>query len=248
MKKLILPLVMLTLAAAPAAAQIVRSTTFTKVETPKVVKEPSRDYDLLGFYYDMEHFAPKYDGPDPDSFNANGFQLKYLHGFSVSKSLPMFVEFGASLSFGVSNIEDEEGYTNTKGQYMNIAIPVNFAYRFNLTNSIAIKPYLGLNVKVNLLAQNRAEYTDKFMDKYGDYVSSKEGDWKNLFSDDEYDGVGNDDLTWNRFQLGWHLGVDFQFSSFMIGLNYGTDFNPIFKYEDNKIATSTFNIGLGFVF
>lgn len=255
MKKIILPLVMLTLAAAPAAAQIVRSTTFTKQETPKVVvaENPIHDYDLLGFYYDMEHFSAKYYDGDPETFNANGFQLKYLHGFSVSKSLPMFVEFGASLSFGVSNSEDENGYVNTKGQYMNIAIPVNFAYRFNLTDVIAIKPYIGLNIKFNLLARSRGEYTDKFMDKYGDYVDSKESEWINLFSDNiykdyDYDDVDSSDLTWKRFQVGWHIGVDFEFNKFFIGLNYGTDFNPIFKYEDNKISTSTFNIGLGFVF
>ncbi len=232
MKKLILPFLMLTLAAAPAAAQIVRSTTFTKQVV--VAENPIHDYDLLGFYYTLEKFSPKYEGnDDPDPVNTNGFQFKYLHGFSVSKSLPMFVEFGADIHYGTGKEDTSNDYVKNKYHVFDLAVPVNFAYRFQIADFFAIKPFIGLNFKINLL-----EYDHEY---YGEGKSV----WINLFSSDD---MGGSDYTWNRFQLGWHLGVDFEFNKFFIGLNYGTDFIPAWKYKKNKVNSQTFNIGLGFVF
>lgn len=253
MKKIILPLVMLTLAAAPAAAQIVRSTTFTKQETPKVVvaENPIHDYDLLGFYYTLEKFSPKYEGnDDPDPVNTNGFQFKYLHGFSVSKSLPMFVEFGADIHYGTGKEDTSNDYVKNKYQVFDLAVPVNFAYRFQIADFFAIKPFIGLNFKINLLGRSRTELTDDFMNDYEEvygheYDGERNSEWIDLFSSDD---MGGSDYTWNRFQLGWHLGVDFEFNKFFIGLNYGTDFIPAWKYKKNKVNSQTFNIGLGFVF
>lgn len=227
-------------------------------------------YNQIGVSYSLTTYNYDYKGKDePDPINGNGFSIKYIHGFSVHKSLPMFVETGVNLQFGFgTNDTDEDGYLEQKSQFGNIAIPVNFAYKFKVGEEIYIKPFIGLNFKVNLLGRYKTEHTDDFYSdfeedhngmSYDEFVSNYEertgeeyddgtGEWTNLFSTSDRKGMGDKDHTWNRVQLGWHIGADFQFNKFFIGLNYGTDFIPAWKLKKNKVSTQTFNIGIGLCF
>lgn len=211
-------------------------------------------YDQVGIYYNNSHFSYDYPGEhDPDPINTNGFALQWLHGFSVSKSLPMFVEAGLNFNFNVgsqdADKEESDTYEGQKYQYAALAIPVNFAYKWNVNESIAIKPYLGLNLKFNLLGREKTQITDK----YREYLEDREYDdiledydkWYSFFSKDDMDGK---EFTWNRFQLGWHIGVDFSFNKFFVGINYGTDFIPAQKYKKYKTNSSTLNLGVGLYF
>lgn len=244
MKKLILPLVMLALSFT-SFGQIVRSTTFSKQETVKVKKEKT-GYDIIGLNYAMDRFSYDYDGGhEPDPISANGFAFEYLHGFRVAKEMPMFIEFGFNINAAFSSQEDEKGETITKGQFASLSIPLNYAYRLDITDNFAIKPFIGLNFKLNILGRQRLDYSDEYMEKYGEYVSSQEGRWSDLYEKDEERNGGH---AWNRFQLGWHIGVDFQFNKFFIGLNYGTDFISAYSYKKNKVNSQTLNLGLGFCF
>jgi len=209
-------------------------------------------YDQITISYTNGHFG--YDYPsgndEPDPISTNGFSLKYLHGFSLSASLPMYIEAGLNFNYNFHSAEDDEGYSVTKFQHSALAIPVNFAYKFNVTETVAIKPFLGLNFKINTSTKSRMELTDKFLDDYKEltgqrYDGETESDWQNFFDKDD---MGSKDATWNRFQLGWHIGVDFQFNKFLIGVNYGTDFIPAYKYKKYKVNSSTLNVGIGFCF
>lgn len=235
------------------------------------------DYNQFGISYVNEKFSydfPK--GSETEDISANGFALKYIHGFSVSKSLPMYVETGLNVNFNFASTElGEDPYTYTqKFQNAALAIPINFAYKFNINENVAIKPFLGLNVKLNLLGRTKMEFDDEddndgdydydfdYDDDYDYYYSSRE------YVDDDFDyGYGNSDSdkpkwsslyskkdmggknsVWNRFQLGWHVGVDFQFNKFFLGVNYGTDFIKAFSYKKYKVNSSTLNVSLGVCF
>lgn len=232
------------------------------------------DYNELGLSYTMGKYTDAGDDEYwDDDVTGNGLSIKYIHGFSVSKSLPMFVETGLNLSFGFGSTDLSDGYDdkydgdiNKKWQFAHLSIPVNFAYRFNVSETVAIKPFIGLNLKFNLLGRYKTaisgdykDYIDDLIDDYKKYTGEKKDysdfgydTWHNLFSKDEEKGMGDKDSTWNRFQMGWHIGVDFQFNKFFIGLNYGTDFIPAFKYDKNKadvkINSQTFNLGIGVLF
>ena len=57
--------------------------------------------------------------------------------------------------------------------------------------------------------------------------------------------MGDDDATWNRFQLGWQIGVNARInSSFLLGVSYGTDFSEIAE----KIKIQTTSVTLGYCF
>ena len=65
----------------------------------------AEDYNRVGISYDNNHygFNKEFYGNDKEdnpSFSTNGFGLNYIHGFGLSKSLPMFLEVGGSVNFG----------------------------------------------------------------------------------------------------------------------------------------------------
>ena len=53
-------------------------------------------YTNTGLYGSKGSFL---DGEEDDMF-LNGFALEYIHGFSLSSSLPMFIETGLKANFG----------------------------------------------------------------------------------------------------------------------------------------------------
>lgn len=214
------------------------------------------DYNEIGVSYTMLKFTDAGDDEYmEDGLNTNGFSVKYIHGFSVSKSLPMFVETGLNFHFGFHSEEDEDtDDIMYKSQFASLAIPVNFAYRFNISESFAIKPFIGLNFKLNVLGRSHISLSSDFKDDLKDYGWSNSDikeveEWSSYYSKKD---MGDKDFTWNRFQLGWHIGVDFEFNKFFVGINYGTDFIPAFKYHkdkvDAKLNSQTLNIGVGVLF
>ena len=57
------------------------------------------DYNRIALSYNNTHFGfNEYLGSD-NNFNLNGFGVNYIHGFSVSKRLPMFIETGVNFNF-----------------------------------------------------------------------------------------------------------------------------------------------------
>ncbi len=39
------------------------------------------------------------------------------------------------------------------------------------------------------------------------------------------------EYTWNRFQMGWQIGVGFQYKPFYLGVQYGTDFIHAYSHK-----------------
>lgn len=164
----------------------------------------------------------------------------------------MYVETGLNLNFNFASVpvddNDLEDYLSNQYQFAALAVPVNFAYKFDINDTFDIKPYLGLNLKLNLIGKNRLKITDDdlrdLMEDEGYDLDDYE-EWGSVFNKDD---MGGKNATWNRFQLGWHIGADFVFNKFFAGLSYGTDFIPAFSYKKNKINTATFNVGVGLYF
>lgn len=224
-------------------------------------------YNRFSVSYINETIKP--DFKDADNQSTSGFGLKYIHGFSLSNTLPLFLETGLDLHVGFwSDTNDYTvGYGNESYGYvpydaewkqklttMNLAIPVNIAYKFNINEDFSIQPYLGLNFKFNVLGKikNSIEITDnasnagELQEKIDD-LSDKEFEEHfmkkevNMFDKDD---TGSKDSAWKRFQMGWHIGVGFNYKAFNIGVSYGTDFIALCK----KTNTSTFAVGVGFNF
>lgn len=204
----------------------------------------SYEHPTLSFNKDASMWDDK-----SESVGTNGFGINYIHGFSIAKN--MFIETGGNFNFNFGSKSDkwtEEDYWSedkTKFQNINLQVPVNYVYRFNVAENISIDPYVGLNFKLNLVSKFKNEYSDSD----GDNDSS---DWYNCFSSDEKD-MGHKDATWNRFQMGWHIGVGCNYQRYYLGIQFGTDFIPAYSHKFDggdkpKINTSDLKISVGYTF
>lgn len=115
---------------------------------------------------------------------------------------------------------------------LGLNIPVSLVYRINISDDFAISPNFGFNFRLNLLGK-------------GKYEAGGESEDFNLFDDDEMD-------EWHpiyyeaykRFQMGWHIGVGFDYKALHLGVDYGTDFSEI--AEETKLRTTSVTLGFNF--
>lgn len=229
--------------ALPAAAQFANSGNSTASSaTPRRTVTIS-PYDRVSVSYVNTKLAN--DAKGADDISLNGVGLDYIHGFSLSKSFPLYLETGVKATLSFFSREDCEWYNiwnddaddkdyKTTFQTLSAAIPVNLAYKFTLSNGdVSIVPYLGLNFKLNLMAKGKEvydpEYGDKDTEKY-DMFDKKD--------------MGDKDACFKRFQMGWHIGAGLNYRQLYIGLSYGTDFMELCK----KVNTSTFAVNVGYNF
>ena len=180
-----------------------------------------------------------------DDMSLNGFGIEYTHGFSVSKTLPMFIEAGIKVQMGFGSVDGDSKYDaedmTMKQQQLSFSIPVNYTYRFNVGDQMNIAPYLGLNFKLHAMSRIKVEMDSD----YEDYYDDDESEWFSVFDKDD---MGDKDATWNRFQMGWQIGVGFSYKAFYIGLQYGTDFIPAYKYKKTAINSGNFSAKIGINF
>lgn len=207
------------------------------------------DYNRAELSYDNTSYSFNKDmNSDDANFSANGFGLNYLHGFKVSRTLPMYVEAGLNINFDFSckNLaEIGNAKIDQKFQNINFQIPVNYTYHFHTGKGFTIAPYAGLNFKINAISRMKIAGSGDLDDIDGDY----EDEWTNLLSEED---MGNKDATWNCFQMGWHVGVGAEFRKIYLGLQYGTDFIPAYGYKEDdfnaRINTGNFRLMVGYTF
>lgn len=189
---------------APAFAQFANSGTSSSADT--------EDYNRIGVDFNSWNMSPK--GGDGTSFSGVG--VNYIHGFSVSSDMPIFVETGAKF---MAAFKSEDG---VKGTYGNISVPVNIAYKFTFDNpDLSVVPYTGINFKLNLIGK----YT--FDDEY----DAEDIDW---YSDADF----------KRFQMGWHIGAGLNYKQFYVGLGWGIDFIKI--ADETNTSNFNIGVGYNF--
>lgn len=208
-------------------------------------------YDRISLSYDYWKSSKEMFYDDADA--TNGIAIDYIHGFSVSKTLPLFIETGVGANFGFWGDTDDERYSDADVKYrfsqISLAVPVNVAYKFNINNDFSIQPYLGLNLKFNLYANMSTKIDCDDSDDQEDIDDLSDEQFRMAFGTPrdmnmfDKDDMGKDG-QWKRFQLGWHIGVGVNYKALYVGLSYGTDFMEICK----KHSTSNFKIGVGFNF
>lgn len=243
--------------AMPASAQftggggkVSKSTTLAAGDT--------NPYNRISLSYDNTHLSGNDKMDDyfngEDAISLNGVGLEYIHGFSVSKTLPMFVETGIKFQFGSGSVSDYDKSNEVdyiyKLQQLSFSVPVNYTYKFTVGEGISIAPYLGINFKIH--GMGRTKYSVKFDDDdlqedFEDYVDGNDEfeemlKWKSVF--DKKD-MGSKDSTWNRFQMGWQIGAGLNVKAFYLGLQYGTDFISAYKYKKYAINSGNFTVKIG---
>lgn len=196
-------------------------------------------YNLFEVSYDNTNLSGKnFEFVDDNSIGLNGFGVGYLHGFNLTKAYPMYLEAGLKWNWGYKNRQTKvDGtYLVSKTEMMRLNLPVSFAWRFE-TGNLSVTPFAGIDFRYNLQIRGKNEV--------GGNTDSK---WFSYFDEDKM----GEDQTWNRFQMGWHVGVRAAYSDFSLGISYGTDFIKAFSYNKHgskaHVNTSNLAIALGYCF
>lgn len=234
--------------ASAASAQVYESrsyakkTTITREQKP-VANNCCKSYGRFQLGYNNTTIFMKHDsywsnlrGDEKKSRGLNGFELGYLQGISLSKTLPMFLEVGGNLAFDFYGESRDFDYYKLSDHFflMNLNIPVHFAWKFCINKDLAVIPYAGLNLKFNIVA-------NQTLSAKSDEYDLDETDTTNWLSSDD---IENDDFRMNVFQIGWEAGATLKYNKFFFGLQYGTDFSQLSYYMN----TGTFKAYIGFGF
>ncbi len=215
----------------------------------------NKGYNRVAVSYNNSLYSPNIVADGITSIGLNGVGVNFIHGFSLSETLPMFLEVGGNLNFdfGSQDLTDKltegEYWAQAKQLYqdINLQVPVNFLWKFNINENFSLDTYFGLNFKLHLSSTQKKDIDTNIPEEVWEEAGIKtEYESISLFDEDK---MGKDN-TWNRFQMGWHVGVGAHYKKFYLGLQYGTDFIPAYSYSksDYKINTSNLKVSLGYTF
>ena len=215
-------------------------------------------YNRVALSYDWQHYSmnKEYTGDKSEGRSLNGFGINYAHGFGVAEN--MFIETGLNFNFGFGT---EKGEKASYGDYwfqsqqkmtnINFRIPVNFVYRINVSDDFKIAPYAGINFKLNLVSKIKDTFDGNLSKSELEDLGYEEAKWVNLYSDSK-ENMGDKDYTWNRFQMGWQVGVGFEYQKYYLGVQYGTDFIPAYSHNFDgykpKVNSQALKFSLGYTF
>ena len=225
-------------------------------------KDDLNSWDRITVSYSPMKYVTDIKGTD--DFNMTGFSLGYEKGFSIARSLPIFIETGANMQYAFKTFDNEDRedagissphYYDMKATYstLNLKVPVNLAYKLTF-GDVSLIPYVGLNFKLNLLGQLKysledpddlegSQYDDED-DFWNDIEDSDEDGMKQTLNMFEKKDVGGKDYVWKRFQMGWQIGVGLDYNNLHVGLGYTKDIMELCK----KVKTSSVMVSLGYNF
>ncbi len=184
----------------------------------------TEDYSRLKISY--ARGTPSYDSSHSiDADAANGFAVEYDYGMNIMPNVPLFLEYGANVTF-LMHSEEESGY-ESKNKMLFATIPVNVVYKFAITDDFGIEPHVGLGFRFNILGKGTVSY------------GGSEADI-NYFDEDDM----GEDYTWNRFQLCGQAGLGLTYTQWYLGWEYSWNFMELAKKQ--KLNTQYISIGYTF--
>lgn len=204
-----------------AFAQFVNGGSSSKIAT----SSSNEDYNRFTVSYVMGSFD--FDGiKSKDDINEpNGVSLGITHGQSISSTTPLYLEYGATVTWlnGSEDDDDEELSRNI----IDITVPINIAYKITVSDELSFVPFIGPSARLNIMSKATLE------DSY-ESVSI------NFFDKDD---VGKESV-WNRFQIGAQVGVGVNFKQYYFGYQYQWDFMDLAKKM--TMSRNMISIGINF--
>lgn len=159
------------------------------------------------------------DGSYDSELEPAGVTVGLIHGKPLNTSLPLTLEYGANLTW--MNYTDEDDYYTFSLNMLDVTVPVNIAYSFELSDGVFLTPFAGPSARINILASGKDTYDDGYYDE------------TEKISYFDKDDVGKNGV-WSRFQIGAQVGVGLTFNKYYVGYQYQWDFMEISK----KVTTN----------
>lgn len=244
------------------AASLAASAQFTNTSRSSSTTIQSDGWNTVYVQYNPTFMRFDVDGAD--NVNFKGFALGYNKAFSVSKSMPLYVEGGVGIAYiwhnddaTVENIGSSYNVTESTSQNIklwSLKVPISILYDFQIPNSdFSITPYAGINFRYNLSGKQKIARTWVYTrNETGEIFSTEEESGEcSLFDKEEMEELAEKvdmeygNSTYKRLQVGWHVGVNAKWNKkYMIGFAYCSDFSEITE----KTKLSNLSISLGYCF
>lgn len=232
MKKIIL-MTMIAIMSTAVQAQIVGSKN-SRITITREAKEQKPIFDYNRLYLGYANMVANETGVE----TLHGFKFGYLHGFSILKKYPLYVQAGLELQYGTYGDSYTDSYFSNSNytQYyeesnrihaLSFTVPASLTYKFTFNNGIFIEPYAGIRFRINALFNETSETT---------YSSDR----TTSYTTDYFEG---DKDSFNRFQFGGQFGVNFGYKNFSLNLGYDL-YTPIYSYHKESFTYNTFTVGV----
>ena len=147
----------------------------------------------------------------------NTFSFGLTHMSSLSGSA-IYLEYGAYVDWM------NKSKSSTSTNFLDITIPLNLMYPLPIADGITFYPYTGLNVRGFIFGKRTTKSGENSL---------------------TYDYFG-DSGYYNRFGLGYQLGLSARISSFLVRIGYQDMFTSIHKDNTQKFNYLTLGVGIPF--
>lgn len=197
--------------------------------TAQLTKD-TRGWTRVELSFDAQKMKVKDGNASWDGDKQKGAAIGFMKGINITSKMPLFLDLGARLSWLHSKDEWTSGGVDCskKTTFMNIAVPVNAAYKLSFASSpISIVPFFGPNFKFNFYGRTKTEIGDK--ESKLKWLNSDEGDAR-------------------IFQFGLNLGVGVNIERFYVGYTFQPDIVSYVKNDDYKLKTINNLIAVGINF
>lgn len=163
---------------------------------------------------------------------SHGVHVGYLHASSISKRIPLFLEYGANFQylFGRASRQFDSGggyshfWMTHWGSMYSLNVPLNLALRLGYHGGEKnITPYFGINLRYNIggAIKQRMRMTTH------PSAGVEEIDKIDLFNKDSKDRYAMGEKAFERFQVGVNFGVGYTWRKFYVGVGCIVDANRI---------------------
>lgn len=168
-----------------------------------------------------------YNGGDDD---LTGFSAEYIFSFKLSDTAPLFLESGLGYQYATYEESEEAEGIKVKAELAlhSLYVPFNLGYKHSFDKKFTIMPFIGLNLRGNVSGE----------------ITLSENYYGEKYDLDVFKDNDMEDEAWNRFQIGWQIGIGLNINKFYAGISYGSDFNEL--YEDAKFKTTSITLGFNF--
>ena len=130
-------------------------------------------YDRFGVSYNSYKYT--FDVDDADDFSMTGIGAECIHGFGLSSTTPIYIESGLKFIYAFKSESEDYKFSGKTYEFtkkytmMNIAVPINLAYRFTLpgNSDVSITPFTGITLKYNIALKSKNTADDDFYDDMG---------------------------------------------------------------------------------
>lgn len=232
-----------------AYAQFTNASSNTSVSTAS-----SEGWTTFFVQYNPSKVVIDIDGAEDLSFN--GLTVGVSKAFAIAPGTPLYFEAGAAIQYSFATwnwIEDLKWLNKNnvadpdeKFTMFSAKVPVSLTYVWDLPNSsISLAPFAGVDFRLNAFGSMKTEKNLK------SGYSATDSEWEDVtgikVKKDLFDkkDMGDEDATFKRFQMGWHIGLNAYFNKqYFVGVSYGSDFSEIRK--KTKVNTTSLTIGMCF--